>query len=171
MTVNNLTIADSNIGIAAVENGLGTGAFICFMDANTSVAFDDCHLVSSTVTGNERAGGLIAYSSANTSVSIKGCSVEDCTITAVGGAAGLIAYTQTATEITNSKVIGNTTIEATEDRTPKGTAVAGAIVGTVNANTTLTDVTVDNTVVVKNTGAIVHSDMVGRVVSGTLTGN
>lgn len=171
LTVNNLTIADSNIGIAAVENGLGTGAFICFMDANTSVAFDDCHLVSSTVTGNERAGGLIAYSSANTSVSIKGCSVEDCTITAVGGAAGLIAYTQTATEITNSKVIGNTTIEATEDRTPKGTAVAGAIVGTVNANTTLTDVTVDNTVVVKNTGAIAHSDMVGRVVSGTLTVN
>ena len=171
LTVNNLTIADSNIGIAAVENGLGTGAFICFMDANTSVAFDDCHLVSSTVTGNERAGGLIAYSSANTSVSIKGCSVEDCTITAVGGAAGLIAYTQTATEITNSKVIGNTTIEATEDRTPKGTAVAGAIVGTVYANTTLTDVTVDNTVVVKNTGAIAHSDMVGRVVSGTLTVN
>lgn len=169
LTVNNLTIADSNIGIAAVENGLGTGAFICFMDANTSVAFDDCHLVSSTVTGNERAGGLIAYSSANTSVSIKDCSVEDCTITAVGGAAGLIAYTQTATEITNSKVIGNTTIEATEDRTPKGTAVAGAIVGTVNANTTLTGVTVDNTVVVKNTGATAHSDMVGRVVSGTLT--
>ena len=171
LTVNNLTIADSNIGIAAVENGLGTGAFICFMDANTSVAFDDCHLVSSTVTGNERAGGLIAYSSANTSVSIKGCSVEDCTITAVGGAAGLIAYTQTVTEITNSKVIGNTTIEATEDRTPKGTAVAGAIVGTVYANTTLTGVTVDNTVVVKNTGATAHSDMVGRVVSGTLTVN
>ena len=171
LTVNNLTIADSNIGIAAVENGLGTGAFICFMDANTSVAFDDCHLVSSTVTGNERAGGLIAYSSANTSVSIKDCSVEDCTITAVGGAAGLIAYTQTVTEITNSKVIGNTTIEATEDRTPKGTAVAGAIVGTVYANTTLTGVTVDNTVVVKNTGATAHSDMVGRVVSGTLTVN
>lgn len=171
LTVNKLTIADSNIGIAAVENGLGTGAFICFMDANTSVAFDDCHLVNSTVTGNERAGGLIAYSSAKTSVSIKDCSVEDCTITAVGGAAGLIAYTQTVAEITNSKVIGNTTIESTEDRTTKGTAVAGAIVGTVNANTTLTGVSVDATVVVKNTGATAYSNMVGRVLSGTLTVN
>lgn len=171
LTVNELTIANSEIGVATDENGLGTGAFICFMDATTGVSFNDCHLVKSTVTGNERAAGFIAYSSAKTSVSFSNSSVKDCSIKAVGGAAGLIAYTQTVTEISNSKVTGSTTIEATEDRSVKGTAVAGAIVGTVNANTTLTNVTVDNTTTVKNTGATAHSNMVGRVVSGTLTVN
>lgn len=166
LTVNNLTIADSNIGVAAVENGLGTGAFICYMDATTSVAFNDCHLVESTVTGNERAAGLIGYSSANTSVSIKECSVEGCTITAVGGTGGFIAYSQTPVDITKSEVTG-TTVESTEDRTGK-TALAGAVMGTVGADTTFDNVTVSGNTV-KNTGATAYSDMVGRVTAGTLT--
>lgn len=166
LTVNNLTIADSNIGVAAVENGLGTGAFICYMDATTSVAFNDCHLVESTVTGNERAAGLIGYSSAYTSVSIKDCSVEGCTITAVGGTGGFIAYSQTPVDITKSEVTG-TTVESTEDRTGK-TALAGAVMGTVGADTTFDNVTVSGNTV-KNIGATAYSDMVGRVTAGTLT--
>ena len=165
LTINDLTIANSEIGEAANENGLGTGAFLCFIDAYGSAAFNNCHLVASTVTGNERAGGLLGYTSGE-NLSIKNCTVVDCKIKAVGGAAGFAAYSLTNTIIEDSSV-ENTTVEATEDRTGKA-ALAGAVIGTVNNNTTLTNVTASGNTV-KNYGAVGYSEMIGRVVSGKLT--
>lgn len=167
ITVNDLTISESVIGIATVENGLGTAAFISYIDHSGKASFTNCHLIESKVTGNERAAALLAFSEAS-EVSIKNCSVVKCELTSVGGAAGLVAYTHSTTTVENSKV-ENTIVEATEDRTSK-TALAGAVIGTVNANTTFTNVTVSGNTV-KNNGADAHSDMVGRVVSGTLTVN
>lgn len=167
ITVNDLTISESVIGIATVENGLGTAAFISYIDHTGKASFTNCHLFESKVTGNERAAALLAFSEAS-EVSIKNCSVVKCELTSVGGAAGLVAYTHSTTTVENSKV-ENTIVEATEDRTSK-TALAGAVIGTVNANTTFTNVTVSGNTV-KNNGADAHSDMVGRVVSGTLTVN
>lgn len=167
ITVNDLTISESVIGIATVENGLGTAAFISYIDHSGKASFTNCHLFESKVTGNKRAAALLAFSEAS-EVSIKNCSVVKCELTSVGGAAGLVAYTHSTTTVENSKV-ENTIVEATEDRTSK-TALAGAVIGTVNANTTFTNVTVSGNTV-KNNGADAHSDMVGRVVSGTLTVN
>ena len=167
ITVNDLTISESVIGIATVENGLGTAAFISYIDHSGKASFTNCHLFESKVTGNERAAALLAFSEAS-EVSIKNCSVVKCELTSVGGAVGLVAYTHSTTTVENSKV-ENTIVEATEDRTSK-TALAGAVIGTVNANTTFTNVTVSGNTV-KNNGADAHSDMVGRVVSGTLTVN
>lgn len=167
ITVNDLTISESVIGIATVENGLGTAAFISYIDHSGKASFTNCHLFESKVTGNERAAALLAFSEAS-EVSIKNCSVVKCELTSVGGAAGLVAYTHSTTTVENSKV-ENTIVEATEDRTSK-TALAGAVIGTVNANTTFTNVTVSGNTV-KNNGADAYSDMVGRVVSGTLTVN
>ena len=167
ITVNDLTISESVIGIATVENGLGTAAFISYIDHSGKASFTNCHLFESKVTGNERAAALLAFSEAS-EVSIKNCSVVKCELTSVGGAAGLVAYTHSTTTVENSKV-ENTIVEATEDRTSK-TALAGAVIGTVNAKTTFTNVTVSGNTV-KNNGADAHSDMVGRVVSGTLTVN
>lgn len=167
ITVNDLTISESVIGIATVEHGLGTAAFISYIDHSGKASFTNCHLFESKVTGNERAAALLAFSEAS-EVSIKNCSVVKCKLTSVGGAAGLVAYTHSTTTVENSKV-ENTIVEATEDRTSK-TALAGAVIGTVNANTTFTKVTVSGNTV-KNNGADAHSDMVGRVVSGTLTVN
>lgn len=167
ITVNDLTISESVIGIATVENGLGTAAFISYIDHSGKASFTNCHLFESKVTGNERAAALLAFSEAS-EVSIKNCSVVKCELTSVGSAAGLVAYTHSTTTVENSKV-ENTIVEATEDRTSK-TALAGAVIGTVNANTTFTNVTVSGNTV-KNNGADAHSDMVGRVVSGTLTVN
>lgn len=167
ITVNDLTISESVIGIATVENGLGTAAFISYIDHSGKASFTNCHLFESKVTGYERAAALLAFSEAS-EVSIKNCSVVKCELTSVGGAAGLVAYTHSTTTVENSKV-ENTIVEATEDRTSK-TALAGAVIGTVNANTTFTNVTVSGNTV-KNNGADAHSDMVGRVVSGTLTVN
>lgn len=167
ITVNDLTISESVIGIATVKNGLGTAAFISYIDHSGKASFTNCHLFESKVTGNERAAALLAFSEAS-EVSIKNCSVVKCELTSVGGAAGLVAYTHSTTTVENSKV-ENTIVEATEDRTSK-TALAGAVIGTVNANTTFTNVTVSGNTV-KNNGADAHSDMVGRVVSGTLTVN
>ena len=165
LVVNDLTITDSDVCYEGnSENGLGTGAFIGWMDASASVSFKNCHLANSTVTGNERAAGLIAYSSAKDNVSIVGCSVEGCSIEAVGGVAGLIAYSSTVTNIENSKV-NRSTIKSTEDRTGK-TALAGAVIGTVGANTTLTQVTIDGNTVI-NTNATPYSEKVGRVVGET----
>ena len=167
ITVNDLTITESEIGVAANEKGLGTAAFISFIDYSGKASFNNCHLFDSKVTGNERVAALLAFSEAS-EVSIKDCSVVNCELKSVGGAAGLVAYTHSTTTVEDSKV-ENSTIEATEDRTGK-TALAGAVIGTVNANTTFTNVTVSGNIV-KNNGADAHSDMVGRVVSGTLTVN
>lgn len=167
ITVNDLTITESEIGIAAKENGLGTAAFISYIDHSGKASFDNCHLLNSKVTGNERAAALLAFSEAS-EVSIKNCSVVGCEFKSVGGAAGLVAYTHSTTTVENSKV-ENSTVEATEDRTGKK-ALAGAVIGTVNANTTFTNVTVSGNTVINN-NATAESDMVGRVVSGTLTVN
>ena len=167
ITINDLTITESEIGIAANENGLGTAAFISYIDHSGKASFNNCHLSYSKVTGNERAAALLAFSEAS-EVSIKNCSVVGCEIKSVGGAAGLLAYTHSTTTVENSKV-ENTTVEATEDRTGKQ-ALAGAVIGTVNANTTFTTVTVSGNTVINN-NATAYSDKVGRVVSGTFTDN
>ena len=164
VTVKGLTIADSNVGIAANENGLGTGAFMAFADYSGTVVFEDCHLLNSTVTGDERAAAIIAYSYAN--LTIKDCSVEGCTIEAVGSTAGLAAHVNGNTVIENSSV-KNTKVTATEDRTGKA-AVAGAVVGTISNNTAFTNVTASNNTV-SNTGATPACEEVGRIVSGVWT--
>ena len=164
VTVKGLTIADSNIGIAANENGLGTGAFLSFADYSGDVVFEDCHLLNSTVTGNERAAAFVGYSQAE--VTIKDCSVEGCTIQAVGSTAALIGHASKATVIENTSVT-NTKVTATEDRTDKA-ALAGSLIGTVAGNTTLTNVTTSNNTV-SNNGATPVSAEIGRIVSASLT--
>ena len=167
VTIKDLTITKSNVGAAVNENGLGTGAFIAFKDAGGTVTFENCHLVDSTVTGNERAGGLIGYSS-GTHLTIRNCSVTNCKITAYGGAAGLAGYVQSALVVENSKVTG-TTVTANEDRLGTKSALAGAVIGTVNGNTVFTNVTASGNTVSNNNALPVYSDSIGRWVSGTLT--
>ena len=160
VTVKGLTIADSNVGIAANEKGLGTGAFIAFADYSGTLVFEDCHLVNSTVTGNERAAAFVGYSYAG--VTIRDCSVDKCTITAVGSTAALIGHANGVTTIEKTSVT-NTKVTATEDRTGS-TAVAGSLIGTVANTTALNNVTASNNTV-SNTGATPYSAEFGRIVS------
>ncbi|MGN1472829.1 MAG: hypothetical protein ACI4WZ_02040, partial [Eubacteriales bacterium] len=171
ITINELTISASNIGIAANENGLGTAAFVSFMDANTSATFKKCHLVNSSVTGNERAAALVSFASCST-LTIEDCSVENCEIQAVGGAGGLVGYSQNATTIKNSSV-KHSSVTSTEDRLGTKTPLAGGVIGTVGGETTFTNVTATNvTVSNNNAGVDVYSDLIGRITgSGTITIN
>lgn len=167
VTIKDLTIANSNIGIAANENGLGTGAFISFMDANNSATFENCHLIDSSVTGNERAAGLIAYSSSAT-LTVTNCTVENCVIKAVGGTGGLIGYAQFTTTITDSSV-KKTSVTSTEDRLGTKTPLAGGVIGTVAGATTLTNVTVTDVAVSNNNASsAVYNDLVGRIAGGSI---
>lgn len=170
ITINELTINASSIGIAANENGLGTAAFVSYMDAYTSATFKKCHLVNSSVTGNERAAGIVSYSSGATLV-IEDCSVENCEIKAVGGAGGLVGYSSATTTITNSSV-KKTSVTATEDRYNNGdpkAPVAGGVIGTVGGATTFTNVTATEVTVSNTNAKPVYNDLVGRIVSpGTL---
>lgn len=77
ITIKDLTISSSFIGVADRENVLETGAFVSYMDAGTVAKFTNCHLVNSSVTGNERAAGIASYSS-GTTLTIENCSVENC---------------------------------------------------------------------------------------------
>ena len=168
-TVNDLTIADSSIGVATVENGLGTGAFLAYLDYDGEVVFDNCHLLRSSVTGNERAAALVGYNEGD-KVTITNCSVVECDIIAVGGAGGFMAYTCGGDMLIKDSKIEKTTVESTEDRTGK-TALAGAVVGTINnCAATFTNVTVDAATTVTNNGATPHSKEVGRL-QGTATLN
>ena len=167
VTFKGLTVADSNVAPAVVENGLGTGAFIPYVDAYGNVSFEDCHLVNTTVTGNERAGGFIGYTSGQT-LSFKDCTVDGCEISAVGGAAGLVAYSQTVTVIDGCSVT-NTKVTATEDRLGTKSALAGSVIGTVNADTTISKVTASGNTVSNNNALPAFSNEIGRKVAGTLT--
>lgn len=167
VTIKDLTIANSAIGIAANENGLGTGAFISFMDATTSATFENCHLIDSSVTGNERAAGLIAYSSSAT-ITVTNCTVENCVIKAVGGTGGLIGYSQSTTTITDSSV-SQTSVTSTEDRLGTKTPLAGGVIGTVGGATTFTNVTATDVMVSNNNaGSAVYNDLVGRIAGGSI---
>ena len=167
-TFKGLTIADSNVAPAAYENGLGSGAFIPYVDASGDVAFEDCHLVNTTVTGNERAGGFVGYTSGQT-LSLKGCTVDKCEITAVGGAAGLVAYSQTVTTIEDCSVT-NTKVAATEDRLGTKAALAGSVIGTVNANIAISNLTASGNTVSNNNALPAFSNEIGRIASsGNLT--
>ena len=172
LTVNDLTIENANVGIG-YERGLGTAAFISFIDASGKATFTNCHLLNSTVTGNERAAALISYCSGS-EISITNCSAEGCTIKAVGGAGGLIGYTIATTNVADSKV-ENTYVEATEIRAAGKAAVAGAVIGTVNGATTFSNVSVNGNTVKNhsvNGELSTYNEKVGRVVSpGTLTDN
>ena len=172
LTVNDLTIENANVGIG-YESGLGTAAFISFIDASGKATFTNCHLLNSTVTGNERAAALISYCSGS-EISITNCSAEGCTIKAVGGAGGLIGYTIATTNVADSKV-ENTYVEATEIRAAGKAAVAGAVIGTVNGATTFSNVSVNGNTVKNhsvNGELSTYNEKVGRVVSpGTLTDN
>ena len=171
ITINDLTIAESNISYSASdanETALGVGGFISYMDYAGTVIFNNCHLVNSTVNGNERAAGLIGYTSGD-QLSIINCTVENCNIKATGSTGGLVAHTQSTVSIVYSKV-ENSTIESTEDRTGKA-AIAGGVIGTIVGTTTFDNVTVSGNTVTNN-GATPYSEKVGRVVSpGTLTEN
>lgn len=168
VTFKGLTIADSNVAPAAYENGLGSGAFIPYVDAYGDVAFEDCHLVNTTVTGNERAGGFVGYTSGQT-LSLKDCTVDKCEITAVGGAAGLVAYSQTVTTIEDCSVT-NTKVAATEDRLGTKAALAGSVIGTVNANIAISNLTASGNTVSNNNALPAFSNEIGRIASsGNLT--
>lgn len=168
ITINELTINASSIGIAANENGLGTAAFVSYMDANTSATFKKCRLVNSSVTGNERAAALVSFTSCST-LTIEDCSVENCEIKAVGGTGGLVGYSQNAATIKNSSV-KNTSITSTEDRKGTKTPVAGGVIGTVGGATTFTNVTATNVTVNNNNATAVYSEMIGRFTgSGSIT--
>lgn len=170
LTVKDLTINNSNIGIAANENGLATGAFISYMDATASATFENCHLVNSVVTGNERAAAFVGYATCAT-LTIKDCSVEDCTIKAYGGTGAFTAYTQATTTVTNS-VVKNTSVTSTEDRLGTKTPLAGGAIGTIGGTTTFTGVSATNVTVYNNNATAVHSTLIGRVTgSGTITIN
>ena len=170
ITINELTINASSIGIAANENGLGTAAFVSYMDANTSATFKKCRLVNSSVTGNERAAALVSFTSCST-LTIEDCSVENCEIKAVGGTGGLVGYSQNAATIKNSSV-KNTSITSTEDRKGTKTPVAGGVIGTVCGATTFTNVTATE-VTVSNNNATDHENyLIGRITgAGSITIN
>jgi len=167
LTIDGLTIADSVVAPAANENGLGSAAFVPYVDAAGYVTLTDCHIKNSTISATERAGGLVGYTSGS-SLTIKDCSVEGCTITGVGGAAGLVAYSQSVTTIENSSV-KNSNVTATEDRLGTKAPLAGAVIGTINANTALTNVTVSGNTVSNNNATAVLNQYAGRWVAGELT--
>ncbi len=169
ITINDLTISNSNISFD-FENGLGTAAFVSFLDATPTAIFKNCHLINSSVVGNERAAGIVSYSSGSTLV-LENCSVEKCEIESVGGAGGLVAYSQTAPTTFINSSVSKTSVTATEDRSVKHTPVAGGVIGTVAGDTTFTNVTVTDVVVSNINADPVLSEIIGRQTGGTITIN
>lgn len=171
ITINDLTISNSFIspGIET-DNGLGTAAFVSWLDAGTVAAeFNNCHLINSSVTGkNNRASGIVSYFSgfSGSTLKIQNCTVENCVIKSVDGTGGLVAYSKPTTIIANSSV-KKTSVTSTEDRLGTKKPIAGGVIGTIQGSTTFTNVTVtDVTVSNNNASESVHNDMIGRIETG-----
>ena len=160
--IKNLTLANANIEGAGF-NSTGLGAFVGAADACNSVILDNCHLVDSTITCTADVtgvGGIIGFSSSP--LTMTNCSVTNTTVNGVkDSVCALIGHTYKAT-ITNAKVVGCTLTGETDNKT-------GYVVGTVNADTTITTSAdcAGNTVF----GTADSTTVYGRIVGATLTLN
>lgn len=129
--IDDLTLANATIEGAGF-NGTGLGAFVGAADNCNHVTLTDCHLVDSTVTctGNVTGvGGMIGFSSS--ALTMTDCSVINTTVNGSNDSVGaLIGHTYNA-EITNAKVVDCTLTGEAANKT-------GYVVGTVNADTTIT---------------------------------
>lgn len=129
--IKNLTLTNANIE-GAGYNGTGLGAFVGAADSTEFVVLDNCHLTDSTITctGNVTGvGGIIGFSSSP--LTMTNCSVTNTSVTGNEDSVGaLIGHTYKAT-ITNAKAVGCTLTGESANKT-------GYIVGTVNADTTIT---------------------------------
>lgn len=160
--IKNLTLTNANIESAGF-NGTGLGAFVGAADNCKYVVFENCHLTDSTITCTANisgVGGIIGFSSSD--LTMTNCSVSNTTVIGNNDSVGaLIGHTYVAT-ITNAKVVGCTLTGETANKT-------GYVVGTVNADTTLTTSAecAGNTVF----GTADSTAIYGRVVGATLTLN
>ena len=139
IVIKGITIANSNI---TSTNTLGSGAFIDSVDSMQTITLEDCHLISSTLTGGEgaRTGGLIGYTAGynivtngpvKTYVTVKDCSVENCVINSDGSAGGAIGHSggnAWTYSVLENCTVTNTKIVCADD----GGWRVGEIVGTAN---------------------------------------
>ncbi len=131
ITINKLTIADSNI-TQSQYNGMGLGAFVVYSDASGSITLNDCHLVNSKVECTDGyAGGLVGYvSSVSTFIN---CSVTDnCVIKGNKSVGAILGHGGANVTVKDCTVTGNTIEETLEGRTSAG---AAAIVGRMSGAT------------------------------------
>lgn len=188
LVIKNLTIEGANIlGNTEEETmGMGTGAFVSFMDTSCSLLLENCHVKNSTIKAENytddgalvepRAGGLVGYASAaevGKELKISGCSVENCEIGSENGAGAIVCFVGGDITIENCQVSGTTAtgtkLYCTENR-GGGAAKAGKLIGTVNGGTThLNNCTVSGTITVENVNAKapVVDGLVGRIVGAT----
>lgn len=160
--INDLTLANATIESAGF-NGTGLGAFVGAADNCDHVTFNNCHVIDSTVTCTSDVtgvGGIIGFSSS--ALTMTDCSVINTTVTGSQDSVGaLIGHTYKST-ITNAKVVNCTLAGETANKT-------GYVVGTVNADTTITTSAecANNTVF----GTADSSNVYGRISGATLTLN
>ena len=143
LVIRDLTIKDSEI---YSDNTTGNGAFIECVTGLLNVTLDNCHLVSSTITGNTeegtRIGGLIGYTSAakseknvskDTMITVTNCSVSGSTLISHGTVGGIIGHAG-ANQYTNHLIMDCTVsrTDLTSTEVGDGYKGVGAIVGTIN---------------------------------------
>ena len=176
--IKDLTIEKSEIVSSSSQ---GAGAFIECVDSMQTIVLENCHLVDSSVIGNDaRVGGLIGWTSGysnindgavKTYVTITGCSVTGCTITgtAVGGINGHAGASDwTYTTIKDCTVTDNNLISIDD-----GGWRVGVVVGTANCGeVTISDITESGNTLTQDNGKVTmpagQSNLYGRFVpSGT----
>lgn len=151
--IKNLTVKNANISESYDDaQGMGTAAFVGYMDENCVLTMTNCHLKDSTVKGTADypgVAGLVGYKSNGGILNIENCSVKNSVIEGVSNAAGVVGYITSSASIIDCTVSGNTITGEKADK-------QGAIVGTVNGGTV-------------NVGICnIDGVMCGRVLSGSL---
>lgn len=133
VTIENLTITDSEIYCPEVENGLGVGAFIANTDNTVlSLTISNCNLTNSSVKATDEcsAGAFVGHVAQN-DVSITNCTVDNCKINGKN-AGGIVGFCMTLKD--NTQTIEDCEVTETEI-TGK---YVGSIAATVNNNGELT---------------------------------
>lgn len=168
IVINDLTITDSNIVETYAEaNGMGTGAFVGYLDNQvSSVKLNKCTLKDSTIKNNGAVdvGGLCG--NCYGTVTINQCSVKNCTIGSGSSAAGIIGFHAGGTLTIDQSSVKNTKIRSIKD----GEWRVGEIIGTIGGGsaTTITNYTVENNTISQINQTAPEHDLYGRIY-GSLT--
>ena len=183
-TFKNVTVDNANFDTSATDTGnSGYGTFICEVNNNAggAVKFENCTVKNSSIKAHKYAGAFVGFTAGGSGTTTPTMEFTDCTVsnttveTEDSSCGGFIGHNWTTTTLTNCKVLGNTSVSCTEDRSidsPNNDAKAGWFVGTVNGGTTtLTNCTNSSTGALNNVNAkdpLANGFVGRRAATGTL---
>ncbi len=181
--IKNLTVADSAINGANVDDALGnTGygaAFVGYVSEGSNLVIENCHVKNTTITSDmtdsnpdqKFSGGFIGFTTGGTVVDLFGCSIDGVSVTSGGSAGGFVGHLYGTVRLMECESKGINTVSCTEidgGTVPNRPDKVGAVAGRINAGVLCVDVTDTSTTTLSPASANANNDkrVIGNIAGG-----